>query len=261
MTIATRAFLICLLGLGALLGCLAPSSAEIDPKKLPAAKEAFALFAERAKGSEKTGQMPRMTDPAIKKLLDAIFDTSDLVATKNVTFDQLSPLSDRMLVGNQVGITYMLSGTGITDLAQMASDAGAADKINLNVIKFPDEMGRYLDYTVTMQAAIAEAVQAYIATAKPADIARPNFQSGLGHVRSGGTRSVSGAIQTLAINGLTDEWIRARLTAISAAVPKIRNFLLPEQKEELQKMAIAVADVTDDAQAKKALQDFARAMQ
>jgi hypothetical protein len=258
MKMAVKLFLTCLIGLGVVLGSLAPVAAQIDSRKLPAAKEAAVSLAERAKGSENTGQMPRVSDPAVKKLLDVIFDTSDIAAAKNIPFDSLTTLSDRLQVGNQIGVIYMLSGTGSTDLAKIATEAGAADKINLNVVKYPDEMGRYLDFTVTIEAALAEVVQTYLASAKPADIARPNFQSGVGHIRSGATRSVSGALETLAINGLTDEWIRARLVAISSAAPKLKNFLLAEQKEELRKMATAVADVTDDAQAKKALQDFAR---
>lgn len=258
MKIAARLALTCALGLGVVLGHSAPVPAQLDPRKLPAANEAIASFAERAKGSERTGQMPRLTDPAVKRLLDIIFDIGDIAAAKSIPFESLTALSDRMMVGNQVGMTYMLSGTGTTDPAQLANDAEAADKINLNVIKYPDEMGRYLDFTVTIQAAIAEVMQTYLASAKPADVARPNFQSGLGHVRSGATRSLSGALETLAINGLTNEWIRARLVVITSAAPKLKNFLLADQKDELRKMATAVADVTDDAPAKKALQDFAR---
>ena len=258
MNITARLYLTCILGLGAALGSPASATAQVDSRKLPAAKEAAATFAERAERAGKTGQVPRMTDPAIKKLLDVIFDTSDIAAAKTVPFEQLTPLSDRMLVGNQVGVTYMVSGTGSSDLTEVANQAGAADKINLNVAKYPDEMGRYLDFTVMVQGAIAEVVQTFIKGAKPADLARPNLQSGIGNIRGGATRSVSGALETLAINGLTDEWIRARLIAITEAAPKLKSFLLAEQKEELRKMAIAVADVTDDAQAKKALQDFAR---
>lgn len=260
MKFAARLFLICTLGLGAAIGSIAPATAQLDSRKLPAAKEAAAAFAARAKGSEKSGEAPRMTDPAIRKLLDAILDTSDIVAAKAIPFASLTTLSERMLIGNQVGVTYMLSGTGSSDLAQLANEPGAADKINLNVVKYPDEMGRYLDFTVTIQGAIAEVVQTHMSSAKPAEFARPNFQNGLADIRGGATRSVSGGLETLAIIGLTNEWIRARLVAIAAVAPKLKNFLLPDQKEELRKMATAVADVTDDAPAKKALQDFARAI-
>jgi hypothetical protein len=97
-------------------------------------------------------------------------------------------------------------------------------------------------------------------SAKPADLARPNFQSGLANIRAGAARSISGVIETLAVNGLTDEWIRARMPSLMAVAPKLSRFLLADQKEDLRKLALACADVTDDAQAKKSLQDFALAM-
>ncbi len=234
--------------------------AQIDSKIAPAAKKAAAEFAERAKGSEKTGEVPRMSDPATKRLLDAIFDTRDVQAAKPIPFSSVSQLTDRMLTGNKAGVIYMLAGTGITDMNQIGTVPDAETKVNLNVIKYPAEMGSYFDHAVTMQGAVAESVRNHMSTLKPADLARPNFQSGLADVRSGAARSVSGVIETLAVNGIKDEWIRARMPALAAVAPKLSKFLLPEQKEELSKLAKACADVTDDAVSKKALQDFAVAI-
>jgi hypothetical protein len=155
---------------------------------------------------------------------------------------------------------YMLAGTAINDMSQVGTVADAETKINLNVIKYPEEMGSYFDHAVTMQGAIAESVRIHISTLKPADLARPNLQNGLADVRGGAARSVSGVIETLAVNGIKDEWIRARMPALAAVAPKLSKFLLPEQKEQLSKLAKACADVTDDAVSKKALQDFAVAI-
>jgi hypothetical protein len=260
MGIGARLFLVCVLGLGAALASVTPVTAQIDSKKLPAAKKAAALFGERAKGSEKTGEVPRVTDPAIKQLLDAVFDIRDIEAAKAIPFQSLSPLSERMLAAAQVGLIYMLAGTGASDISQVGTDSTAGEKINLNVIKYPEEMGRYFDFAVTVQGAIAESVLSHMSNAKPAELARPNFQSGLDNIRAGAVRTLSGVIETLAVNGLTDEWIRARLPALIVVAPKFRKFLLPDQKEDLRKLALACADVTDDSQAKKDLQDFALAM-
>jgi hypothetical protein len=249
--------LLFVLGLGAALGSGTPATAQFDSAKLPAAKQAAASLADRSKGSEKTGEAPRVTDPATKRLLDAAFDVRDVEKATTIPFQALTPLSERMLLGTQVGVIYMLAGTGSSDINQFAADPDAATKINLNVIKYPDEMGRYFDFAVTIQGAIAQTVQGYMSSAKPAELARPNFQSGLADVRGGGARTISGAIETLAVNGLTNEWIRARLIPLKAAAPKFKAFLLADQKEELRKLALACADVTDDAQAKKDLQDFA----
>jgi hypothetical protein len=234
--------------------------AQIDSKIAPAAKKAAAEFAERGKGSEKTGEVPRLSDPATKRLLDTIFDSRDVQAAKSIPFSTLTQLSDRMLAGTKAGLIYMLAGTGITDMNQIGTVPDAETKINLNVIKYPAEMGNYFDFAVTMQGAIAESVQNHMNTSKPAEQARPNFQSGLANIRSGATGSVSGVIETIAVNGITDEWIRARLTALAAVAPKLSKFLLPEQKEQLSKLANACADVTNDAVSKKGLQDFAFAI-
>jgi hypothetical protein len=260
MKVGAELFLVCVLGLGAVLGSITSVTAQIDSRKLPAAKEAAASFAERAKGSEKSGEVPRVTDPAIKQLLDAAFDIRDIEAAKAIPFQSLTLLSERMLIGTQVGVIYMLAGTGSSDIGQVGTDPAAGEKINLNVVRYPEELGRYFDFAVIMQGSIAESVQSYMVGAKPAELARPNFQSGLANIRAGATRTVSGTIETLAVNGLTNEWIRARMLALTAVAPKLRKFLLADQKEDLRKLAFACADVTDDARAKKGLQDFALAM-
>ena len=259
MKIGSRLFLACALSLGVVFCSISPVPAQFDSSKLPAAKKAVAALAARAKGSEKTGEVPRNADPSIKQLLDAAFDIRDIEAV-TVPYDSLSTVSERMLTGNQVGVIYMLAGTGASDIGQIASDPAAGEKINLNVIKYPDEMGRYFDFAVRIQGAIAESVSSHLSIAKREELVRPKFQSGLVDIRSGGAHTVSGVIETLAVNGLTDEWIRARLPALTAVAPKLKKFLLADQKEDLRKLAIACADVTDDAQAKKGLQDFAVAI-
>jgi hypothetical protein len=260
MEIGARLLLVCVLGLGAAVGSVTTVTAQVDSKKLPAAKKAAASFADRSKGSEKTGEVPRVNDPSVKQLLDAVFDIRDLDTAKAIAFQSLTPLSERMLIGTQVGLIYMLAGTGASDIAQVGTDPAAGEKVNLNVIKYPEEMGRYFDFAVTIQGSIAESVLSHISSAKPAELARPNFQSGLANIRAGAARTVSGVIETLAVNGLTDEWIRARLPALTAVAPTLRKFLLADQKEDLRKLALECADVTDDAQAKKGLRDFALVM-
>lgn len=163
-----------------------------------------------------------------------------------------------MMTGVKVGVVYMLSGTGATDLSQIGSEPDASVKINLNVIKFPGEIGRFFDFQVRVQGAVVDAVLVRLATAKPEELARPNFQSGLADIRQGSARSVSGVIETLAVNGITEEWRRERLPALTAIAPKLAKFLLPEQKTELEKLAQACADVMDDAQVKQSLLDFAK---
>jgi len=249
------------LKLVATLGALALStlvaSAQVDASKLPAAKTAADRFVALAKDSEKTGNAPRESDPAVARLLDAVFDSRDVQNPTTITFAQLGPLSERMITGVKVGVIYMLAGTGVTDLTQMANDPKADEKVNLNVIKFAPEMGRFFDFQMRIQGAVVDGTLTHLATAKPEELARPNVQSGLANIRQGSARAVAGAIETLAVNGLTEEWRQARMPAISAMAPRLAKFLQADQKAELKQLATACADVMEDAQVKKALQDFA----
>ena len=233
------------------------AAAQVDAAKLPAAKAAADKFMAMAKGSENTGNPPREADPAAKGLIEAVFDTRDVEAAKTIPSQAISPLSERMVTGLKIGVVYMLAGTGAADLTEVGKVADADMKVNLNVIKFAPEMGRYYDFQLRIQGALMDAVLTRMATAKPADIAQPSFQAGLAEMRGGSARSVAGVIESLAINGVTDAWLRDRQPALTSIAPKLAKFLLPEQKLELKNLAIACANVTDEPSVKKSLQDFA----
>lgn len=232
--------------------------AQVDPAKGPAAKKAAATFLTISKDASKTGTAPREEDASIKQLLDAVFDTRDVDAARTIPFQALTSLGERMSVGLQVATVYMLAGTGVNELGQIGTVENANEKINLNTIKFAPEMGRFFDFQLKMQTAIIDATLSRLATAKPEELSRPNFQSGIGNIRDGSAGTVSGVIETLAINGFTEEWRRARLPALMKAAPSVAKFLNATQKAELQQLAINCADVMDDASVKAALQEFSK---
>jgi hypothetical protein len=163
-----------------------------------------------------------------------------------------------MMTGIKVGLVYLLAGTGVTDLAQLGDSQGAADKLNLNAVKFQPEVGRLYDFQMRIQAAIIESALARIAAASPEEQARPNFRGGLAKMREGAAQSVRGVIETLSVNGITDPWRRDRFAALVVIAPKLARFLLPEQKTELQKLALESARTLTDLQVKQSLQDFAK---
>lgn len=253
-----RRFFPALIAFGAAAWLAGSAAAEIDPAKLPAAKTAAARFLALAKDSETSGQLPRDSDPAAKPLLDAVFDASDVGTGRAVSFQELTPLSERMVTGAKVGTAYMLAGTGAPDLGALAQDPQADEKVNRNVIRFAPEMGRFFDFQLRIQAAIVEAVLARIATARPGDAATPTFQNGIAQIRRGSLRTVASVIETLAVDGLSDDWRRARLPALAAVGPRLAQFLQPDQKAELQKLVAACADVMSNTQVKQGLQAFGR---
>jgi hypothetical protein len=235
-----------------------PAAAQIERNKLTVAKNAADSFVKLAKGSETSGEAPRLSDPAIRQLLDAVFDARDIQSANSVPFNELSALSERMLTGVKVGVVYMLAGTGATDLSQLGGGQDAGEKINLNVVKFAPEMGRFFDFQMHIQGAVVDAVLTRLSTARPEDLARPAFKSGLSDIREGSARSVSGVIETLAVNGLSEAWRRERLSVLAAIAPRLARFLEAQHKSDLRQVAIARADVMDDAAVKAGLQAFAK---
>jgi hypothetical protein len=247
-----------ILGLLCALTFAAPTLAQVDPAKLPAAKKAAADFVTMAKGSENTGQVPRERDPAVRTLLETVCDARDVDAAKSISFQALSPLSDRLMTGLQVGTVYMLAGTGATEIAKLATDQAAIQKVDQNTVRFAPELGRFFDFHMKMQGGIIDAVMVRLATAKPEELSRPNFQSGLADVRGGSARSVSGVIDTLTLEGMSDEWRRERLAALAQIAPKLAELLQPNERTDLQQVALDRAHVISDAQVKSALHEFAK---
>jgi hypothetical protein len=229
--------------------------AQIDPAKLDSAKKAAAQLKSMAAGSEKSGKPPRDSDPAVSQLLTSIFDVRDLEAAKTIPVSAMQPLSERMLAGTQVAIVYMLAGTGFTDLGQAANAPGIGDRINVNTVEFAPEFGRYFDFQLKIQSAVIDAVLTKMATSNADELKR--IEPGIAEVRSGSQRVASGFLETLALNGLSDAWLRDRTPAMTAVAPKLAKFLLPEQKAQLRELALQVAAVTDEPQTKKAVEDFA----
>jgi hypothetical protein len=152
----------------------------------------------------------------------------------------------------------MLAGTGAADLATLAQDPKADEKVNRNVVAFAPEMGRFLDFQLRIQGAIVEAVLARIATARPGDAATPTFQTGIAQIRRSSLRTVASVIETLAVDGLSDDWRRARLPALGAIGPRLAKFLQPDQKAELQTLVAACVEAMNDPRVKQGLQAFGR---
>ncbi|MDC7788021.1 hypothetical protein PQJ75_29555 [Rhodoplanes sp. TEM] len=234
----------------------APVAAQIDPGKLAAAQAATLRFLTLARGSETTGRMPRESDPTVRQLLDTVFDTRDVRGP--ISFQELAPLSQRMVTGARIGTAYMLAGTGAPDLPALAKDPQADAKVNRNVVRFAPEMGRFLDFELRIQGAIVEAVLVQLAGMRAEEAARPNVQAGIASIRQGSLRTVASVIETLAVDGLSDDWRRARLPALAAIAPRLARFLEPAQRAELGRLAAACADAMTDPGLKRSLAAFGR---
>jgi len=230
---------LCVLAIAA-PGAVAAASPAVDAGKIAAVDKAAEAFLALAKDAYRTGQPPRQSDPAVKPLLDTVFDTADLNAQGPLPIADLTDLSDWTLRTVAVGGVYVLAGTGIPDLVHAGSlDAKAQQQILHNTVAFAPEMGRYIDSEIQLEQALIDSVLAEMA-AHPEKFRSPKSESGLAKMRAGLKQTLSGALTTFLTPGLGATWIQGRLTVLAAIMPSAAKFLSPDDRHGLHDLALQV---------------------
>ena len=101
--------LVCLLGFAG-----EAAAGTIEDSKIAAVDKAAAAFAALGKDSYQVGKSaPREFDPAVKPLIDAVYDTSGLGALSPIAFSDIDKLNDWSLKVVEVGSVYVFAGTGV----------------------------------------------------------------------------------------------------------------------------------------------------
>ena len=208
-------------------------AAGIDAAKAAAAKRAADQFMALAAASSRSGSLPRQSDPAVKALLDTVFDPTAL-GSATLPLSESTSVMNLFTNANRVGVAYLLAGTGATDLAEVARDPKLLAAANRNTVTFAPEIGRWLDYQIWVQNAFAGMALDFFGSATADALAKPNAQHGLNDVRSGLKRSISGLIGTMSMPGLSDGWRLQRLPPLLALAPKAARLLLPADAADVQ---------------------------
>ena len=242
------AMALCLLVNGAAL-------ADIDRPKLAVALKAADEFLALVENSQASGQMPRQADPKVKALLDQVFDRSAF-GYKVLLLAESTRIGELLDNANRVGFTYMLAGTGQTDLSKIADDPKAMEIVERNMATYAPEIGRWLDYQMVAQGAIADSVVAFLASAEKAVLGRPQVQQELGNVRQGLATSIVGIFQTMSDDAMDDGWRRDRMVSLTELAPKAAKLLSPDDAKELQELANALAEEVSDPSLKASLESF-----
>lgn len=221
------------------------AASALDAGRVSDAQKAVAELTARAKDSHQTGAPPRLSDPAVAKLFDRVFDTK-AVETTPVPFSEVSRLMDWFSAGNQVGTIYILAGTNLTDTTKAGEDRQALERVERNISAFAPEMGRYYDFMVTMSGVISDAFGPWLASLKKEQRERPNVKSGAEQVRSGLLGVVSGSLSSLANEDVDDVFRRERMVKLNMVAPKLAAFLEAEQLATLRGAAEEVAGAVSD---------------
>ena len=212
------------------------------------ASDTFVTLAEKAKPA-----VPRQTDPAAKPLLDDAFDTTALSGDRSIPLSDLGPISDWGAAVNTVGILYLLAGTGVGDLGKAAGDPRANEQILRNVVTYAPEIGRYLDATFAVGGAISA-----IASSKEGRAA--DNPGAMAKIAGGLAGELQGGMQTVAIDGLDDDWRLKRLGAMTVFAAKAALLLQPPQCSALRDTATAVMPSLSNKDVRSALQGVSDAL-
>lgn len=234
-------------------------AAQIDAAKMDAAKKAADEFLGLAKGSETNGQVPRNTEPKIRQLLDTIFDRRAF-GPEVLPIGESAKIGELLNNGNRVGFVYMLAGTGLSDLNAIATDQKAMERAESNMAAFAPEIGRWFDYQMAIQGAITDSTLDFLDTATKEVLERPQVKSGLGNVRAGVAKSLSGVLQTMGSGTMDDTWRRDRLVSLAEIAPKAAKIMEPGDARELKDQAVALASTMSDPALKAGLTKFADAI-
>lgn len=215
--------------------------AELDRARVAAIDRAATTFLALAKDVYRTGQAPRQSDPAIKPLLDIVFDTAPLVANGPIPYAQMPLLNDWTTRSVAVGSVYVLAGTGIPDFDHLQSiDEDQEQRIERNTIAFASEIGRYFDAEMQIEHAMADSVLAEKAV-RPESFTSFEGRQRLETMRDGVKQTLTGVMTTFLTPGLDPAWSRARLAVLSRAAAAAARFLDGDDRIELRQVALEVA--------------------
>lgn len=233
-----------------------PASAGVNRAKVIAAEQAVNQFVRLARDSAKTGKPPRESDPAVKALLDAAFDTS-ATSTIGVEFSDLPRINQWMAIGDKVGLVYMLAGTGTNNLFQAATNPKTAKLIPQNIAAFETEYGRFTDFQVALWGYALDAVAAKLETAPAAERNSPKFKAGLNQIGGSIAQTIAGVLTTFTTDGITDDWRRARLGSLNAVAPKVAKAIPAPIRTKLHEIALDVSEKMQDPQIKESVKGVA----
>jgi hypothetical protein len=230
----------------------------LNAAKIDSINKAAASFLAQAKDSQTTGQPPRSSDPAVKPLLDTVFNTTD-VEGKPMPWSAVPLLQDWNRAALKVGLVYYLAGTGTADAAVVSKDPQKILKANSNTTAFAPEIGRYYDAQLRIHAAMIDAATAQVAAATNEQKKDPAFRTTLNNISDSTAKIMTGLLGNFVLEGLPEDWLLLRVAALLDITPKAVKFLAPEDREQLKIAAAEVAEHVKNPDARSGVNAIARA--
>lgn len=220
-------------------------SAAIDPVKFDAAKKAGDELMTLAAGSEVSGKVPPIADAKVSALLNAVFD-------RTAFGDSVLPIGDTKklgeLLGNahRVGFVYMLAGTGFTSGPGYQENQKAVETADRNVATYASVIGRWYDYQMAIESAVADSTSAFVAKVPKSALANPDLIAALNEVRGGLVEHMKTILNVLSNETLDYEWRRERSAVLAELAPKAAKLISQADVVSLSASFLKLAESTQD---------------
>ena len=198
--------------------------ARLDPARMREIDETYDAFMARAVEAYQSGEPPRQSEPIVNTQLSTILDVPGLSA-RTLAGADIDEAIRWFNSGDTVGAVYLLAGTGVNDVAQLPAGDDVQKKLRANVVKFADEYGRYLDFQVTLLAAIADAQASYATGGPPEEISSADFKRKTSDIKALLAQALKTDFISLVYDGLPTDWRLQRLAAIKSIAAIVKRVL------------------------------------
>jgi clan AA aspartic protease (TIGR02281 family) len=223
------------------LFAVAANAGSIDSGRIAAIDQAADAFLARAADAHKSREVPRQSDPAVRGLLDTVFDTSDL-SHGPVPIADLGKLDDWLARVVKIGSIYLSAGHAVHDLGL-----------------FGAELGRFVDASIVLEQAIADCMTAELA-AHPGEQPSPADLSKLARLRTAISGSLTETIGLFRAPRISGQWVYERVTSLRAAAPSLARFLTPAELAQLRSTVLQLAAAMRDRTLRQTLGNLAEAL-
>lgn len=224
--------------------------ARLDAARMSAVVNAAEAFLAASRHAPMTGAPPRQNDPAIDPLLATLLGVSDLAA-EPLPGNEVDEAMRWLKIGDRIGAVYLLAGTGFDDFAKVPHTEQTQQQMRANVVAFAGEIGRYLDFQLTLLAAIANAQMRVTAT--DSEVARDDTRALL-------SQAMRSSFIALVYDGLSDNWRMNRLTTLARTAPVAARFLSRNEAQAVREQALQTVDYFKEPMVRERVREIAQAI-
>ena len=212
--------------------------------------EAGAKMQERIAQSAAKGDMPRITEPETRALLEVLSDSDRFLESQVYDAGNIGQLMEICGQANRVSMAYALSGLKEHVAPQATAEDISRQMVSLmeaNIMSFPQELERLHPFLLRCLATQIQPLTAFMADLPPQELT-PVRLAGLNQLRGGLVNSYAGNLSSIGNQALAPSYRRRVLRAMAESSAIFASALQLPTRQQIVKAATAIlADAPADS--------------